>query len=233
MTSTPCGCMVSVEIPGRWVWGTTWFSRWWQLKYVLFSPRSLEKISNLTHIFSDGLKPPTSFLSKLMLLKRPSVVSSQHEGTRYRIEVIGQIPPPKAGWFVPHVMLVCVSKSGPHYSPCIQGWFDQHTLNTDPSIRVYFWCLLIDPSNNKPLNILQKRMRMGKRAMMILVKLARDATRPISPKKGGKSPYFREIQVKMKYCNFWISLTSWTPWLGLLGQWLTFKLLGMTYFVGE
>ena len=29
-------------------------------KYVLFSPRNLGKIFNLTNIFQDGLKPPTS-----------------------------------------------------------------------------------------------------------------------------------------------------------------------------
>ena len=35
-------------------------SRWWQLKYFLFSPRSLGKWCNLTNIFQmDGLKPPT------------------------------------------------------------------------------------------------------------------------------------------------------------------------------
>ena len=35
-------------------------SRWWQLKYVLFSPRSLGKWSNLTvAYFWNGLKPPT------------------------------------------------------------------------------------------------------------------------------------------------------------------------------
>ena len=36
--------------------------RWWQLKHFLeFSPRKLGKISNLTNIFSDGLKPPTRY----------------------------------------------------------------------------------------------------------------------------------------------------------------------------
>ena len=30
------------------------FSRWWQLKYVLFSPRKLGQWSNLTHIFQMG-----------------------------------------------------------------------------------------------------------------------------------------------------------------------------------
>ena len=39
------------------------FSRWWQLKYFLCSPRTLGKISNLTSIFSKGLKPPTCFSS--------------------------------------------------------------------------------------------------------------------------------------------------------------------------
>ena len=34
--------------------------RWWQLKYFVCSPRTLGKISNLTNIFSTGLKPPTS-----------------------------------------------------------------------------------------------------------------------------------------------------------------------------
>ena len=35
-------------------------SRWWQLKYLLFSPRKLGKISQFDEYFSDGLKPPTS-----------------------------------------------------------------------------------------------------------------------------------------------------------------------------
>ena len=30
-------------------------------KYVLFSSRKLGKLSNLTNVFADGLKPPTSF----------------------------------------------------------------------------------------------------------------------------------------------------------------------------
>ena len=32
----------------------TWLARWWQLKYVLFSPRKLGKWSNLTHSFQMG-----------------------------------------------------------------------------------------------------------------------------------------------------------------------------------
>ena len=63
-------------------------------------------------------------------------------------------------------------------------------------MRVYFWCLLIDPSNNKPLNILQKRMRMGKRAMMILVKIARSRL--------------------VKYCNFLDFINIMNPMIGLI-----------------
>ena len=37
-------------------------TRWWQLKYFLFSPRKLGKWSNLTSIFFKRLKPPTCFL---------------------------------------------------------------------------------------------------------------------------------------------------------------------------
>ena len=56
---------------------------------------------------------PHGFLSKLMLSKKAIscfVVSSQHEGTRYRIEVIRQIPPTQknAEWFISCVVLVCV-----------------------------------------------------------------------------------------------------------------------------
>ena len=38
--------------------------RWWQLRHCLFSLRSLGKWSNLTHIFSIGLKPPSSFFER-------------------------------------------------------------------------------------------------------------------------------------------------------------------------
>ena len=36
------------------------YSRWWQLNFLLFSPRSLGKKNPFWHIFSTGLKPPTS-----------------------------------------------------------------------------------------------------------------------------------------------------------------------------
>ena len=35
------------------------YTRWWQLKYFLFSPLVGED-SHFTNIFLDGLKPPTS-----------------------------------------------------------------------------------------------------------------------------------------------------------------------------
>ena len=35
--------------------------RWWQLKhFLIFTPNFGEDETNLTHIFSNGLKPPTS-----------------------------------------------------------------------------------------------------------------------------------------------------------------------------
>ena len=52
-----------IEIIGESGWNTIlesslsrcWFiSGWWQLTYFLFSPRTLGKISNLTHIFQMG-----------------------------------------------------------------------------------------------------------------------------------------------------------------------------------
>ena len=47
-------------------------SGWWQLKYVLFSPRKLGKIPILTNIFQMRLKPPTSKSSfQMMRIKMP------------------------------------------------------------------------------------------------------------------------------------------------------------------
>ncbi len=45
-------------------------ARWWQLKNIFFefSSRNLGKISKLTIIFSDGLKPPTSYMLLLEIL---------------------------------------------------------------------------------------------------------------------------------------------------------------------
>ena len=39
------------------------FARWWQLRYCLFSPRKLGKISNLTHIFQMGGSTTNQFES--------------------------------------------------------------------------------------------------------------------------------------------------------------------------
>ena len=36
------------------LYGDYFITRWWQLKYLLFSPRTLGKISNLTNIFQMG-----------------------------------------------------------------------------------------------------------------------------------------------------------------------------------
>ena len=43
--------------------------RWWQLKDLLCSLRNLGKISNSTNIFSDGLKPQSSYYCLLLLIK--------------------------------------------------------------------------------------------------------------------------------------------------------------------
>ena len=46
----------------KWSWTNFKFARWWQLKYFLFSSRSLGKMNPFWRAyFSKGLKPPTSY----------------------------------------------------------------------------------------------------------------------------------------------------------------------------
>ena len=55
-------------------------TRWWQLKYFLFSPRSLGKCSNLTcAYFSNGWeKPPTSGAFSKLGVKSPQWLTNQN-----------------------------------------------------------------------------------------------------------------------------------------------------------
>ena len=49
------------KIEVSWVLGIYIYTRWWQLKHFLFSPRNLGKMNPIWRAyFSDGLKPPTS-----------------------------------------------------------------------------------------------------------------------------------------------------------------------------
>ena len=90
----------------------------------LFSPRSLGEDFQFDSYFSDGLKPPTSFLSKLMLLKRPSVVSNNSTRAQgIELKWSDRFPPTKKGGVV-YLMCrtcVCVWQSGPHYSHASKG----------------------------------------------------------------------------------------------------------------
>ncbi len=95
----------------------TWLSGWWQLKYFLFSPRKLGKWSNLTNIFSKGLKPPTSccwFTRDKPLegsdwnLRRASIGIKRKEQARYRLVGIRH-PEPK--WLVYHLSMPIINEA--------------------------------------------------------------------------------------------------------------------------
>ena len=59
----------TVKLPGsKFDFKEESFSRWWQLKYFLFSPRNLGKMNPFWRAyFSKGLKPPTCFFVRVVL----------------------------------------------------------------------------------------------------------------------------------------------------------------------
>ena len=51
------------------------YTRWWQLKYFLFSPRKLGKMNPFWRsYFSNGLKPPTSIAIWLHMFKHQTIM---------------------------------------------------------------------------------------------------------------------------------------------------------------